>query len=201
MDTVISRLDPGDFRDRLPEALGVYVDAMGYPAQVVRTRAPAWMEHSHRDGWSCVAAFDAPRRRLLGHARGPLVGICYGYRGAPGQWWYEQVSRGLRARDHSLPEDYVELTELHVAPGRQGRGLGTTLLTEFLSDRTEPVVLLSTPEVDDEANGAWRLYRSQGFTDVLRDYRFDGDTRPFAVLGRPLPLAGPGAGVPPEGAR
>lgn len=201
MDTVISRLDPGDFRDRLPEALGVYVDAMGYPAQVVRTRAPAWMEHSHRDGWSCVAAFDAPRRRLLGHARGPLVGICYGYRGAPGQWWYEQVSRGLRARDHRLPEDYVELTELHVSPGHQGRGLGTTLLTEFLSDRTEPVVLLSTPEVDDEANGAWRLYRSQGFTDVLRDYRFDGDTRPFAVLGRPLPLSGPGAGVPPEDAR
>ncbi|HHX84635.1 MAG TPA: GNAT family N-acetyltransferase [Actinomycetales bacterium] len=190
MDTVISRLDPGDFRDRLPEALGVYVDAMGYPTQVVRSRAPAWMEHSHREGWSCVAAFDPPRRRLIGHARGPLVGICYGYRGAPGQWWYEQVSRGLRDHDHHLPEDYVELTELHVAPAHQGRGLGTMLLTEFLSDRTEPMVLLSTPEVDDEANGAWRLYRSHGFTDVLRDYRFDGDARPFAVLGRPLPLPG-----------
>lgn len=189
MDTVISRLDAGEFRDRLPEALGVYVDAMGYPAQVVRTRAPAWMEHSHRDGWSCVAAFEAPRRRFLGHARGPLVGICYGYRGAPGQWWYEQVSRGLHAHDHALPGDYVELTELHVAPGHQGRGLGTSLLTAFLSGRTESTVLLSTPEVHDEDNGAWRLYRSQGFTDVLRDYRFDGDARPFAVLGRPLPLA------------
>lgn len=188
MDTVITRLDPGDFRDRLPEALGVYVDAMGYPRQVIRSRAPAWMEHSYREGWSGVAAFEAPRRRLLGHARGPLVAICYGYQGAPGQWWYEQVARGLRDQEREPPPDYVELTELHVAPSHQGQGIGTSLLRAFLSDRTEEAVLLSTPEVDAEANGAWRLYRSLGFTDVLRSYRFEGDARPFAVLSRPLPL-------------
>ena len=188
MDTVITRLDAADFRDRLPEALGVYVDAMGYPPQVIRSRAAAWLEHSRRDGWSGVAAFETPRRRLLGPSRGPLIAICYGYRGAPGQWWYEQVSRGLRGRVGSLPEDYVELTELHVAPSHQGRGIGTALLREFLSDRPESTVLLSTPEVEDESNGAWRLYRSLGFGDVLRSYRFDGDARPFAVLSRPLPL-------------
>ena len=188
MDTVITRLDAADFRDRLPEALGVYVDAMGYPPQVIRSRAAAWLEHSRRDGWTGVAAFETPRRRLLGPSRGPLIAICYGYRGAPGQWWYEQVSRGLRGRDGSLPEDYVELTELHVAPSHQGRGIGTALLREFLSDRPESTVLLSTPEVEDESNGAWRLYRSLGFGDVLRSYRFDGDARPFAVLSRPLPL-------------
>ncbi|MEH6819641.1 GNAT family N-acetyltransferase [Dietzia psychralcaliphila] len=189
MDTVIASLDAGEFRDRLPEALGVYVDAMGYPSQVIRSRAPAWMEHSHRDGWSGVAAFEAPRRRLLGHARGPLVAICYGYRGAPGQWWYEQVARGLREQDLALPADYVELTELHVSPRYQGHGIGTALLRRFLTGRPEGSVLLSTPEVPDEANGAWRLYRSMGFTDVLRAYRFEGDARPFAVLSRPLPLS------------
>lgn len=188
MDTVITRLDPGEFRDRLPEALGVYVDAMGYPPQVVRSRAPAWMEHSHREGWSGVAAFEPPRRRLLSHARGPLVAICYGYRGAAGQWWYEQVARGLREQDREPPPDYVELTELHVAPGHQGRGIGGSVLRTFLAGRTEASVLLSTPEVDAEANGAWRLYRSLGFEDVLRSYRFEGDARPFAVLARPLPL-------------
>lgn len=188
MDTVISGLDADCFRDRLQDALAVYVDAMGYSSRVVRARAPAWMEHSRREGWKCVAAFEAPRRRLLGHAHGPMIGICYGYRGAPGQWWYEQVAVGLRSRDATLPEDYVELTELHVAPGHQGKGLGTSLLREFLSGRPESTVLLSTPEVDDEPNGAWRLYRSLGFTDVLREHRFEGDARPFAVLGRPLPL-------------
>ena len=188
MDTVITRLDAADFRDRLPEALGVYVDAMGYPRQVIRSRAAAWMEHSRRDGWSGVAAFETPRRRLLGPSRGRLVAICYGYRGAPGQWWYEQVSQGLRSRGLTLPEDYVELTELHVAPSHQGRGIGTQLLRTFLADRPEGSVLLSTPEVQEENNGAWRLYRSLGFSDVLRSHRFEGDARPFAVLSRSLPL-------------
>lgn len=188
MDTVIARLEPEEFRDRLPEALGVYVDAMGYPHQVIRSRAPAWMEHSRRVGWTGFAVFETPRRRLLGHARGPLIGICYGYRGAPGQWWYDQVSRGLREQGRVLPADYVELTELHVSPRYQGQGLGKSLLREFLAGRDESAVLLSTPEVDGEANGAWRLYRAQGFTDLLRSYRFDGDARPFAVLGHALPL-------------
>ena len=47
-------------------------------------------------------------------------------------------------------------------------------------------MLLSTPEGE---NRAWRLYRRLGFTDVLRNYRFTGDPRPFGVLGRDLPLA------------
>lgn len=192
MDTVITRLDAADFRDRLPEALRVYVDAMGYPPQVVRSRAAAWMEHSYREGWSGVAAFEAPRRRLLGPTRGQLVAICYGYHGVPGQWWYDQVSRGLRERNRALPPDYVELTELHVSPGLQGRGIGATLVRTFLADRPESTVLLSTPEVDGEDNGAWRLYRSLGFTDVLRSYRFQGDARPFAVLARSLPLTDEG---------
>ncbi len=192
MDTVITRLSAADFRDRLPEALGVYVEAMGYPPQVIRSRATAWLEHSRRDGWSGYAAFEAPRRRLLGPTRGPLVAICYGYHGAPGQWWYEQVSQGLRDRQQELPDDYVELTELHVSPSHQGRGIGGALLRSFLADRPERTVMLSTPEVEDEGNGAWRLYRSMGFGDVLRSHRFDGDARPFAVLSRPLPLPAQG---------
>ena len=49
-------------------------------------------------------------------------------------------------------------------------------------------VLLSTPEVPREESRAWRLYRRVGFTDVLRHFHFPGDERPFAVLGRDLPL-------------
>jgi ribosomal protein S18 acetylase RimI-like enzyme len=49
-------------------------------------------------------------------------------------------------------------------------------------------VLLSTPETDGEANRAWRLYRRLGFLDVIRGHHFAGDPRPFAILGRPLPL-------------
>jgi ribosomal protein S18 acetylase RimI-like enzyme len=53
-------------------------------------------------------------------------------------------------------------------------------------------VLLSTPEYGPHTPGrAWRLYRRMGFNDVLREHRFTGDARPFAVLGRELPLDPP----------
>lgn len=200
MDTRIARLDADDFREALPEALAVYVAAMGYPPQVMRSRAPAWSEHARRPGWGGVAAYSGTgRRRVLGRQRPALVGICYGYTGSAGQWWFEEVARGLRERgDAPLEADYVELTELHVAPEHQGRGLGTELLRAFLDGRPERRVLLSTPEIDGERNGAWRLYRSLGFTDVLRDFRFSGDPRSFAVLGRGLPLPATAPRTPPS---
>ena len=37
---------------------------------------------------------------------------------------------------------------------------------------------------------------AHGFEDVLRDHRFTGDSRPFAVLGATLPLAPPAPGEP-----
>mgnify|MGYP002355819712 CR=1 FL=1 len=124
----------------------------------------------------------------------PLVGVAYGYPGAPGQWWQQQVVMGLQ-RGGSPPEvitrlmsSYFELTELHILPRAQGRGLGEALARRLLAGRVEKNVLLSTPETNGEPNRAWRLYRRLGFTDVIRDYHFAGDPRAFAILGRALPL-------------
>lgn len=111
-----------------------------------------------------------------------LVGICYGYRTCRGQWWYDRVAAGARAAGVTLPESMAELTELHVLPALHGHGVGRVLLEAFLSTRRENSVLLSTPEVPGETNNAWRLYRHTGFTDVLRDFVFEGDPRKFAIL-------------------
>ena len=87
-----------------------------------------------------------------------------------------------------LMTSYFELTELHINPKAQGRGLGEALTRRLLAGRDESHVLLSTPEINGESNRAWRLYRRLGFTDVIRGYHFAGDPRPFAILGRSLPL-------------
>ncbi|WP_019816153.1 GNAT family N-acetyltransferase [Saccharomonospora saliphila] len=170
-----------DFRARLPEALSLYVAAMRYPPGTAEQRAPMWLTHALRDGWRCVVALDE---------RDALVGLAYGYHGAPGQWWYEQVHRGLRTRAgeetaRDWLTDYFELTEIHVRPDRQGRGIGESLLRRLLDGVPRARVLLSTPEGPTRA---WTLYRRLGFVDVLRQYHFAGDARAFAVLGRPLPL-------------
>ncbi|WP_149362107.1 GNAT family N-acetyltransferase [Lolliginicoccus suaedae] len=180
-------------RDRLHEALSIYVRAMGYPASVARRRAPMWAEHALRPGWRAAAVLAPAAEEDHAALRGTLLGIAYGYTGASHQWWYEQVHRGLsRARGSTAAEqvleDYFELTELHIHPSAQGQGLGDALLGQLLGGCPASRVLLSTPEVVGEANRAWRLYRRRGFEDVLRDFRFDGDPRAFAVLGRALPL-------------
>ncbi len=175
----LAPLTAAQLRARLDEALRIYVTAMRYPPGTVRHRSPMWLEHMLRAGWLCTAAFEAEN----------LVGIAYGYRGAPGQWWHDEVHRGLARIDpvsaHRELTDYFELTELHVHPKAQGRGIGEALLIELLSRVDAPRVLLSTPEGPTRA---WRLYRRVGFTDLLRHYHFTGDSRAFAVLGRTLPL-------------
>jgi len=177
-------LDPRDLADRLGEALHIYVAAMGYPPSTARQRRSLWLEHVRRPGWRAVGWLDPA---------GPLLGIAYGYTGGPGQWWYEEVRRGLRGGGTlAWTDDYFELTELHVRPDAQGSGLGESLLRTLLAQTDRSHVLLSTPEHGHRAPGrAWRLYRRLGFEDVLRDHLFTGDGRPFAVLGRPLPLPPP----------
>ena len=199
MTTFLIDLSPGDMAHRLGEALTVYVDAMSYPRGTEGQRASMWLEHTRRSGWRGVAAVDVdpqggdvPTPSQL--AQAPLLGVAYGYRGAPDQWWQQQVMRGLRhdGRPHTdineLMGDYFELTELHIHPSAQGRGLGEALARRLLADRAEAHVLLSTPEISGEPNRAWRLYRRLGFADIIRGYHFAGDPRPFAVLGRALPL-------------
>lgn len=196
MATFLIDLSPNDMKRRLQEALAVYVDAMHYPRGTEAQRASMWLEHTGRRGWRGVAAVetadDGHDDADLASAR--LLGVAYGYCGAPDQWWQQQVSRGLHrvgvASDEvtRLMSDYFELTELHIHPGAQGRGLGEALARRLLTGRSESHVLLSTPEINGESNRAWRLYRRLGFTDIIRGYHFAGDPRPFAILGRTLPL-------------
>ena len=199
-------LPPNDMERRLGDALGVYVDAMRYPRGTENQRAAMWLEHIRRRGWQGVGVVEVeaaeagttaaqaatPSAAELSNA--PLLGVAYGYPGAPGQWWQQQVVLGLQRGGlppqeiAELMNSYFELTELHIHPRAQGRGLGEALARRLLAGRPEKNVLLSTPETNGEPNRAWRLYRRLGFTDVIRRYHFAGDPRAFAILGRALPL-------------
>ncbi|CAM3768125.1 GNAT family N-acetyltransferase [Tsukamurella strandjordii] len=190
----ILELSPQDATLWMPAALQIYVAAMAYPAGTEAHRFPTWREHLARPGYSAFGAVQAlptPDGTLVDH----LVGIAYGYSGGGDQWWNRQLRLGLTRRGtaptaiEAIAGDYFELTELHVHPTAQGHGVGGGLLAALLAGRPEVRVLLSTPEVAGEANRAWRLYRRTGFIDVLRDFRFAGDPRPFAVLGRDLPYS------------
>ena len=183
----VVELNADELAGRLNDALQIYVHAMGYPPSTARQRRALWLDHARRPGWRAVGSVDET---------GTLTGIAYGYSGAPDQWWFEEVRRGLQRSDPGRLgwlRDYFELTELHVRPDAQGGGIGERMLRTLLAGTDRSIVLLSTPEyAPRRPTRAWLLYRRLGFQDVLRDHRFTGDARPFAVLGRDLPL--PAAG-------
>lgn len=165
---------------RLDDVIEVYGQAMGYSAALLEARRGYVAGHVHRSGFRAVATL-GPDDRLLGFG--------YGYTSGSGQWWHDQVRGALRrdARKAWL-SDCFEVVELHVRPDAQGHGLGASQLRALLNMATGRTALLSTPEADEQRSRAWRLYRRFEFVDVLRHFHFPGDDRPFAILGRPLPL-------------
>ncbi|HEX5595354.1 MAG TPA: GNAT family N-acetyltransferase [Micromonosporaceae bacterium] len=171
---------PDDLIRRLDDVIAVYGEAMGYRPELLQSRRGYMATHVRRPGFRAVATLTT---------EGQLVGFGYGYTSAPGQWWHDQVSGALdkEARRRWFA-DCFEVVELHVRPPAQGHGVGARQLRTLLAMASGTTTLLSTPEADEQESRAWRLYRRFGFVDVLRDFRFPGDERAFAVLGRTLPL-------------
>lgn len=172
------------FAARVDEAMQIYAQAMGYPRSAADQRAITARRHTHNQGFACRAAIVPDET-----ASGMLAGFGYGYTTAAGQWWHDLVRKALpEPLGREWLTDAFELSELHVLPGLQGRGLGRQVLLELAAGIPHSAMLLSTPDADTRA---FRLYRNLGFVELRRRYLFPGDARPFAVLGARLPLGPP----------
>jgi ribosomal protein S18 acetylase RimI-like enzyme len=172
---------PDDLARRLDDVVAVYGEAMGYRADLLDARRGYIATHVRRQGFRAVATLTTD---------GHLAGFGYGYTSASGQWWHDQVRTALSEDERKIwLSDCFEVVELHVRPAAQGHGIGARQLRALLAMAPGSSTLLSTPEADERASRAWRLYRRFAFVDVLRHFHFPGDERAFAVLGRELPLA------------
>ncbi|WP_291480193.1 N-acetyltransferase [Corynebacterium sp.] len=179
-----------DYVRRIDQLVDIHLRAMSYPPETFHQRRQLWLTNARKDGFRCVVALSHPARSVPdpGHSAHRVVGVAYGFPGDPTSWWYREVRRGLVSSGMTagsaddLLADYDEISEIHVHPDFQGRGVGRALLNALLPHLRRPVAMLSTPEVTDEDNAAWALYRATGFRDVLRGFRFGSDPRPFGVL-------------------
>lgn len=169
------RIGPLDLSSSVDEALTVEAAAFARPPEPFRRES--YLQHMTYPRFTALGAWSGAH----------LVGFAYGHTDAPGQWWHDQIADVMRRNGHEAwLESAFVLVELHVHPEHQGRGAGRTLLTRLLSDRPEARALLSAHDTETRAR---RLYRRQGFVDLLTDFRFDGTDRRFAVMGVSLPLA------------
>lgn len=179
MNLRLVELDRTQFAACQDEILEVYAEAMDVRPEAARSRRGILTSHLDTPGLRAVAALDGPR----------LVGVGYGYLGAPGQWWHDQVRAALSP---AVAVDWLdgsfEVCELHVRPFYQGAGLGRQLLSGLLAGVGTRTAVLTTPDRETRAR---RFYRAGGWVDLVRDLHFPGDARAFAVLGLPLDSAAP----------
>ncbi|MFG2502594.1 GNAT family N-acetyltransferase [Streptomyces sp. NPDC048441] len=172
---------PLDLAAHVDEALRVQAHAFGLSDDEVTVRRQIVLRH-----------ITYPGARALGATtpEGRLVGFVYGMPNDRGHWWSTVVEPYLRAQDMDgwLDDSFV-ITELHVQPGYQNRGVGRTLITTITDAVSQPRSILSAIDTESPARG---LYRCLGYADLARNVQFPSAPKPYAVMGAPLPLRRPG---------
>ncbi|WP_392672949.1 GNAT family N-acetyltransferase [Streptomyces sp. LN785] len=171
------QVGPIDLAARVDEALAVQAVAFGLGRNEIEVRRHIVLRH-----------LEHPRARALG-ATTPadrLVGFVYGMPNERGHWWSTVVEPYLRATgsEHWLDDSFV-ITELHVHPEFQNRGIGRTLITAITDTVDQPRSILSAIDTESPARG---LYRTLGYQDLARQVLFPSAPKPYAVMGAPLPL-------------
>lgn len=168
---------PLDLAARVDEALAVQAVAFGLSQDEIDVRRHIVLRH-----------LDHPQARALGATTpaGRLVGFVYGLPNNRAHWWSTVVEPYLRATGstHWLDDSFV-ITELHVHPEFQQRGLGRSLITTITDAVDLPRSILSAIDTESPARG---LYRALGYQDLARQVLFPSAPKPYAVMGAPLPL-------------
>ncbi|MGW1073973.1 GNAT family N-acetyltransferase [Streptomyces sp. NPDC002537] len=175
MDDIV--VGPLDLAARVDEALAVQAVAFGLTPEEVGVRRHIVLRH-----------LGCPGARAFGATTGDgrLAGFVYGMPNDRTQWWSGVVEPYLRATGtEAWLDDSFVITELHVHPDHQKRGIGRALITAITATAAEPRSILSAIDVESPARA---LYRSLGYRDLARQVLFPSAASPYAVMGAPLPL-------------
>lgn len=170
-------IGPLDLAARVDDALAVQARAFGLNDDEIAVRRHIVLRHIATPGARSLGAVDG---------EGRLVGFVYGMPNDRSLWWSTVVEPYLRLAGHaSWLDGSFTVTELHVLPRCQGRGIGRRLITSLTDSAAERRSLLSAVDTDSPARA---LYRSLGYRDLARPVRFPSAPSPYAVMGAELPL-------------
>lgn len=169
---------PVDLAARVDEALAVQALAFGLSADEIDVRRSIVLRHLLQRGARALGATTDSGRRL--------VGFVYGMPNDRTHWWSTIVEPYMRraGNDDWLDDSFV-ITELHVHPDFQGRGIGRSLITTITDAVDLPRSILSAIDTESPARS---LYRRLGYHDLARRVMFPSAPSPYAVMGAPLPL-------------
>jgi ribosomal protein S18 acetylase RimI-like enzyme len=109
-----------------------------------------------------------------------VVGMGFGARSEPGQWWHDAVAAQVGS-DHPALEDAWVLVELAVLPEHQGRGIGSALHDAILAAQPCARTLLSTELTNMRARA---MYESRGWRYLHPGLVFSEGQPSYVVMHR-----------------
>ncbi|WP_405359885.1 GNAT family N-acetyltransferase [Kitasatospora sp. NBC_00085] len=164
-----------------PQALDVQAVAFGLTPEEVMVRLHIVGRHAQQPGVIALGALSGGR----------LVGFGYGMPNRREHWWSTVIQPYLEAYGYGeWLDDVFAITELHVLPEHQGRGIGSALIRTLCERSGLRRSILSAIDAETPAR---RLYRSLGYQDLARAVHFPNTERLYAVMGARLPLLEPPA--------
>ncbi|HUY77289.1 MAG TPA: GNAT family N-acetyltransferase [Ktedonobacterales bacterium] len=126
------------------------------------------------------AGFPAFQGRIARLTDGTAIGMGFGVRSLPEDWWHRQVAVQVGATHPALQDAWV-LVELVVSAAYCGQGIGSALMETLLVAQPCARALLST---EVENTGARRLYERHGWTYLHPGFVFAPGTPAFVVMQR-----------------
>ena len=166
--------------------LAPYSESSPYLKAGVRVYALTWgydekpsmkffREYARKEGFLGVVALDG----------GEVVGIAFGVKSVPGNWWHDIVSRHVGEHHAALKDAWV-LVEIAILPSYRNHGIGQQMMAYLSSRQPYSNLLLSTQTTN---HGARRLYERLGWSYLHEGIQFytDNYTR-FVIMHRPKDL-------------
>ncbi|GGJ48624.1 GNAT family N-acetyltransferase [Deinococcus roseus] len=156
----------------LKAGVRVYALTWGYDE---KPSAKFFREYTRKEGFLGVVA--------LHH--GEVVGIAFGVKSVPGNWWHDMVSRHIGEHHAALKDAWV-LVEIAILPSYRNQGIGQQMIDYLGSRQPYANMLLSTQTTN---TGARRLYERLGWSYLHQGIQFypDNYTR-FVIMHRPREL-------------
>lgn len=119
-------------------------------------------------------------RAFVAIGDGAVIGMGFGARSEPGQWWHDKVAAQVDAGHHALRDAWA-LVELAVLPPYRGRGIGGALHDKLLDAQPCPRALLSTEVTNARAR---TLYERRGWRYLHPGFVFIEGQPSFVVMHR-----------------
>ena len=143
------------------------------PDSNIQKFSDSWRSRAEKPGFIFVGV-DSPQ--------GELVGLAYGWKSMPGDFWNTKLSEVLGEIGTPWLADCFDFVDLAVTPVAQGSGLGRDLKRKLFERVNSTTSILMTHQTTTKAS---QMYLRNGWVVLKENFEFVPD-KLYMILGKKL---------------